>query len=207
MSTSEDGDGRPRIVLIEHDQGLRDALSAAFRRRWPHANIRLATDDETGVQMVLEQVPDAVVLDADLPDSASANVLTRIRRGTDATVVLLGRSARDHYANHSSVPAVDLELTKPFSTRVLISFIDTRLRPAAELADGDRLVCLDQDRSPRRRVVQRSAAVARCVLAASLVFMAAGHAWSYSGIDRDLVCDLPADEISEQVEALDSYFA
>jgi DNA-binding response OmpR family regulator len=200
MSISADGGEHPRIVLIEHDQGLCDALSAAFRRRWPRAAILLATDDETSVLMALERAPDAVVLDADLPNCASATVLDRIRRGTDAAVVLLGRTARDCCASHSTVSAVDLELVKPFSPRVLISFIDTRLGPVAEVADRDRLAVAE--RSARRRLAQRSAAAARVVLAASLVFLAVAQSWPYSSMGRDLVCDLPADEISGQFDVL-----
>jgi DNA-binding response OmpR family regulator len=183
MSTPPHRDGRPRIVVIEHEQGVSDALSVAFRRRWPTADIMVAADEEAGVRMVAEQTPDAVVLDADLPLGSAADALDQVLLGSDVPVVRLGSHASDRYPSRSTTPDVDLELAKPFSTRVLVRFIDARLR---------------KRRTPR--VVERLVAAGSVLVVVALVLLAATQTATFNGVDRDLMCDLPVDGLTEQLD-------
>lgn len=183
MRISPDRDGRPCIVVIEHERGVSDALSIAFRRHWPQAAVLLASDAETGVRLALERTPDVVLLDADLPADSAQDVLDGIRGRSSVPVVLLG--------GRTASAEVDLELAKPFSTRVLLQFIETRLRTPPETVDQD-----------RPAVLERTARAASAVLAAALVVLSAGQPWPYNGADRDLVCDLPADQASDQFQAV-----
>jgi DNA-binding response OmpR family regulator len=55
-----------RILLIDDEQRLLDALVAAFHFRWPEAEVVTATDAETGLSLALGSDLDAVVLDVRL---------------------------------------------------------------------------------------------------------------------------------------------
>jgi DNA-binding response OmpR family regulator len=135
-----------KILLVEDDRQLVDALLTAFRFRWPEAELFTAGDAETGLWLALKRAPDAVVLDLGLPDRSGFDVLVDIRRVSDVPVILLtaARGEMDHVRGLEL--GADDYLVKPFGHMPLLAHIKAVLRRAQPLADSDEPVPLSVGR-------------------------------------------------------------
>jgi DNA-binding response OmpR family regulator len=136
-----------RILLIDDDQRLLDALVTMLSFRWPEAEIVTATDGETSLELLARSSErgadppvDIVVLDVGLPDRSGLDVLVAIRRTSDVPVVLL-TAARDE-ANHvrGLELGADDYLIKPFNSMTLLAHVDAVLSRARPLSEAARRV-------------------------------------------------------------------
>jgi DNA-binding response OmpR family regulator len=122
-----------KILLVDDEQRLLDALVTAFHFRWPEAEVITATDADSGLWLALGCNPDAVVLDIGLPDRSGLDVLTEIRRSSDVPVILLtaAREEMDHVRGLEL--GADDYLGKPFGNMALLSHVKAVLRRAQPL--------------------------------------------------------------------------
>lgn len=79
------------VLLIEDDPGIRGAVTRALHARG-HA-VESASTGLDGLQALLTQEPDAVILDLGLPDIAGERLLTMIRAASKVPVIVA--TARD----------------------------------------------------------------------------------------------------------------
>ena len=114
------------ILLVEDDSGIRSALSRALTERghavhWQPAGL-------PGLQAVIDERPDVVLLDLGLPDVDGVQVLTMMRSVSDVPVIVV--TARDDDAD--IVKALDAGaddfVTKPFGADHLEARIRALLR-------------------------------------------------------------------------------
>jgi two-component system, OmpR family, response regulator VicR len=146
-----------KIVLIDDEQRLLDALVTTFRFRWPEADILTATDGETGLWLALEHSPDLVILDVGLPDRSGFDVLADIRRTSDVPVIVLtaAKDETDHVRGLEL--GADDYLNKPFGNMALLAHIKAVLRRAQPLAEPSSRAQLVVGRlrvdEPRREVI------------------------------------------------------
>jgi DNA-binding response OmpR family regulator len=125
---SKDPEGRlPRILLIDDDASLLDALSIAFEDAGHQ--VLTAPDGARGLERVAADRPDAVVSDVNMPLLDGLSLCRKLREsGNGVPLVLL--TSRDNEIDE----ALGLELgaddyvAKPFSTRVLLARISALLR-------------------------------------------------------------------------------
>jgi len=70
--------GLPRIGLVEDEERLQNALAKILEQ----SNYKVLTADtaEEGVRMVLDEHPDVLLLDVNLPDDTGWSVLRRLAR-------------------------------------------------------------------------------------------------------------------------------
>jgi DNA-binding response OmpR family regulator len=120
----------PRILLIDDDASLLDALSLAFEDAGHE--VLTAADGLRGLEAVQKNEPDAVVSDVNMPGLDGFALCKRLRdAGSGVPFVLL--TSRDDEIDE----ALGLELgaddyvAKPFSTRVLLARITALLRREA----------------------------------------------------------------------------
>jgi len=126
-------------VLIDDEQRLLDALETAFRFRWPEADVLTARNAGSGLALIVEQRPDAVVLDVGLPDRSGLDLLTDLRRISDVPVIML-TAARDEMDHVRGLDlGADDYLTKPFGAMALLAHIQAVIRRGRPLADKSRL--------------------------------------------------------------------
>jgi DNA-binding response OmpR family regulator len=127
-----------RVVLIDDEQRLLDALETAFCFRWPEAEVLTATEAGIGLALIVERRPDAVVLDVRLPDRNGFDVLADIRRTSDVPVIML-TAARDEMDHVRGLDlGADDYLTKPVGAMALLAHIQAVIRRAQPLADPSR---------------------------------------------------------------------
>ena len=132
-----------RILVVDDDPALRDALDRALRLEG-HL-VEFARDGVQALQMVAPPRHDAVVLDIGLPRVDGLEVCRRIRAGGDRTPILM-LTARD--AVEDRVAGLDVGaddyLVKPFALAELLARVRALVRRAAPQTDPDEVLRFEE---------------------------------------------------------------
>jgi len=116
----------PRILVIDDEAPVRDLVVAYLAQEG--YQVSTAADGPTGLAAAVARRPDLVVLDVMLPGMDGIELLARLRRRSDAYVILLtARSDETDKIVGLSVGADDY-VTKPFSPRELVARVKAALR-------------------------------------------------------------------------------
>jgi two-component system response regulator VicR len=78
-----------KVLLIEDDREIIDAISLAFQIRWPEAELVSTRLGQKGVDLVESEAPDIVILDLGLPDISGFEVLQQFRRFSNVPTIIL----------------------------------------------------------------------------------------------------------------------
>ena len=125
----------PRILLIDDDASLLDALAMAFEDAGH--DVLTAADGSRGMERVAADRPDAIVSDVNMPGLDGFSLCRKLRANGDGTPVVL-LTSRDNEIDET----IGLELgaddyvAKPFSTRVLLARVSALLRRDAMKASA-----------------------------------------------------------------------
>jgi two-component system, OmpR family, response regulator RegX3 len=116
----------PRILVVDDEPALRDAVSYALRAEGYDVDAR---DDGTAALAALGNGGyDVAVLDVMLPDLSGVEVCRRVRATSDVPIIML--TARDAEVDRvvGLEAGADDYVTKPFSMRELVSRVRAILR-------------------------------------------------------------------------------
>ena len=103
-------------------------VSLAIELRWPDAIIPTAESGESGLDKLMDEEPDGVILDIGLPGIDGFEVLETIRTGSDIPVIMLtAREDQESIARAFDLGANDY-ISKPFSTSILLARIEAAIR-------------------------------------------------------------------------------
>ncbi len=147
-----------RLLLVEDDAGLRDALRDRLRAAgW---SVDEAADGDEGLRWARNAPYDAIVLDINLPGRDGFSVLTAAREAGCAAPVLLltARDALDDRVRGLDLGADDY-LVKPFATVELLArlrALTRRARPGSGRNPAGPLEVGDLTFDPRTRVARRA---------------------------------------------------
>jgi CheY-like chemotaxis protein len=78
-----------KVVVIEDDKYIREAIRLCFKIFWPEAEVYFADDGHRGIDNIKSRLPDIVLLDLGLPDMSGYDVLKRIRVFSQVPVIIL----------------------------------------------------------------------------------------------------------------------
>lgn len=117
----------PRILLIDDDASLLDALAMAFEDAGH--SVLTAADGVHGMERVAGERPDAIVSDVNMPGLDGFSLCRKLRANGDGTplVLLTSRDNEVDEMNGLELGADDY-VAKPFSTRVLLARVSALLR-------------------------------------------------------------------------------
>ncbi len=119
-----------RILLIDDDASLLDALSIAFEDAGHE--VLTAPDGLRGVERVRADKPDAVISDVNMPGLDGFSLCKKLREGGDRVPLVLLTSRDDEIDEALGLElGADDYVAKPFSTRVLLARITALLRREA----------------------------------------------------------------------------
>jgi two-component system, OmpR family, response regulator MprA len=123
-----------RVLVVDDDRALRDALRRALTLAG--YEIQLAQDGEQALELVVQAVPDAVVLDVGMPGIDGLEVCRRLRRlGNRVPILMLtARDAVSDRIDGLDVGADDY-MVKPFDVGELKARIRALLRRVGPQAD------------------------------------------------------------------------
>jgi two-component system KDP operon response regulator KdpE len=111
------------MLIIEDSEEVVDAVSLAFNIRWPQAVILSTDRGEEGIEMIVKEQPDLVILDLGLPDINGFDVLRRIRLFSSVPVVILTVRGEEADIVKGLELGADEYIVKPFKQLELLSRI------------------------------------------------------------------------------------
>lgn len=126
------------LALVVDDEAPLAALVRSYLER-EGFEVETAGEGETGVRLARERRPDVIVLDLMLPGIDGLEVLTQLRRETQAYVILLTAKADETDKVVGLAVGADDYLTKPFSPRELVARVKAglrRVRPGRSLPES-----------------------------------------------------------------------
>lgn len=121
-----------RAVVIEDDADIASLLELALLSQG--FEVRIANDGQLGVDLVADLAPDLVTLDVGLPGIDGIEVCRRIRRMTDAYVIMVTAQAEEIDRLIGLETGADDYLAKPISVRELKARVNAMFRRPRQLA-------------------------------------------------------------------------
>jgi len=110
-----------KILIIEDDNKIVDALTFAFHTGWPEVELITADWGQEGVSMVETEQPDVVILDLGLPDISGLDGLKQIRSFSDVPVLVLSANDEEIIIVQAFGLGASDYVCKPFRSMELIA--------------------------------------------------------------------------------------
>ncbi|MBN1188621.1 MAG: response regulator transcription factor [Dehalococcoidales bacterium] len=117
-----------KAAIIEDDQSIINAVTAAFEFRWPEVCVVSATNGKDGIQLVKSESPDVVILDINLPDTSGFDVLKNLRDFSSVPVIILTVRVDDADVLKGLENGADDYVIKPFNYLTLLARVKAVLR-------------------------------------------------------------------------------
>ena len=126
---------KAKILVIDDEPGILNVVTAYLRSEG--YDFRTASDGVDGLKMIHSYQPDLIILDVMLPGMDGMEVLSQLRRESNAYVIMLTARSEETDKLVGLTVGADDYLTKPFSPRELMARIKAALRryqkPTAEV--------------------------------------------------------------------------
>ena len=119
-----------KILVVDGDTTVSDAVATALQLQWHDAKILAATGGEVGLRQFFDHDPDVVLLEVCLPDLSGFDVLRQIRRVSDVPILMHSARTDDTDQVRALELGADEYVTKPCGYLVLIARIKAVLRRA-----------------------------------------------------------------------------
>jgi len=124
----------PQSVLIVDDEP-NIVMSLEFLMKKQGYDVRVASDGDTAISAIEENAPDLVLLDLMIPKRDGFDVCQKIRSNPEwnsVRIVMLTAKGRDIEKEKGLALGADDYITKPFSTREVISRVAELLGSAKD---------------------------------------------------------------------------
>lgn len=196
-----------KALVVDDDILLADLV--AFSLRKEGFQVIQAQDGESALRRCLDEKPDIVILDVNLPKTVPMTdgftVLQRIREKSDMPIILLTVRGEEEDIVHGLRLGADDYIVKPFSPRQFIARVQAVLRRTLRGPDASRLQVggLDLDTDRREVRIQDGFPITLTDLENRLLeylMLHAGHIltiqdlinyiWGPGGADRDMLRQL-----------------
>jgi len=130
-----------KVLIIEDDKEIVDAITLAFQIRWPEAKVVSTRLGRKGVELVESEAPDIVILDLGLPDISGFEVLNQTRLFSRVPIIILTVRSEESDVVKGLEWGADDYIVKPFRQLELLARVKALIRrqaPAEEenLASG-----------------------------------------------------------------------
>jgi len=117
-----------KVLLIEDDQSIINAISVAFEFRWPDVQVVAAMSGKEGIDLVKRESPDVVILDLNLPDISGFEVLKGFRAFSSVPNIILTVRFDDADVLKGLEAGADDYIVKPFNYLTLLARVKAVLR-------------------------------------------------------------------------------
>ncbi len=119
-----------KILVVDDDPQILDALTVGFQLQWQDATVLSARDGEEGLRLFSAHDPDVVVLDVAMPKRNGFEVLKEIRKVSDVPVLMLTARGEEMDQVRGLELGADDYVVKPFSHLALLARVKAVLRRA-----------------------------------------------------------------------------
>lgn len=117
-----------KVLIVEDEKSIIDAVNVAFEFRWPEVNLVAARTGWEGVDLTRKEHPDLVILDINLPDMSGFDVLKEVRDFSSVPVVILTVRSEDADMLRGLEAGADDYIVKPFNYLTLLARVKAVLR-------------------------------------------------------------------------------
>lgn len=117
-----------KVLVIEDEKSIIDAINVAFEFRWPGVSLVATTSGKEGINLAKKESPDVVILDINLPDISGFNVLKEIRQFSSVPVIILTVRSDDEDMLRGLESGADDYIVKPFNYLNLLARVRAVLR-------------------------------------------------------------------------------
>jgi len=120
------------ILIVDDEKNI--AISVDYLLRREGYQVSVAHDGEEGLRLIRSDRPDLVLLDIMMPKLNGFQVCEAVRQDpalAGIRIVMLTAKGRDAEKEKGLALGADAYITKPFSTRELVSQVKTLLAPPA----------------------------------------------------------------------------
>ncbi len=119
----------PEVLVVDDEPNI--LLSLEFLMQQAGYNVVTAGDAERAVELIAEHCPDLILLDISLPGMSGFDLLEQLRQQTgtrNLPVIMLTAHGREVEREKGMALGANDYITKPFSTRDLVSRVDALLK-------------------------------------------------------------------------------
>lgn len=117
-----------KVLIIEDDKEIVDAITLAFQIRWPEAKVVSNRLGRKGVELVETENPDIVILDLGLPDISGFEVLSQIRLFSHVPIIILTVRSDESDVVKGLEWGADDYILKPFRQLELLARVKALIR-------------------------------------------------------------------------------
>jgi two-component system KDP operon response regulator KdpE len=117
-----------KVLVIEDDQNIINAINVAFEFRWPDVEVVSAMHGREGVSMAKKEAPNVIILDINLPDISGFEVLKGIREFSSVPIIVLTVRFDDADVLRGLESGADDYIVKPFNYLTLLARVKAVLR-------------------------------------------------------------------------------
>ncbi len=143
-----------RVLVVEDDQAVRDAVARALR--YEGYDVRTAVDGNDALVHVAEDDPDVIVLDVLMPGTDGLEVCRRLRQQGDLRPVLMVTARHEVTDRVAGLDAgADDYLVKPFALDELLARLRALLRRTSVTGGSQVSACGDLSLDPQTRQAWR----------------------------------------------------
>src|SRR6476661_5984532 len=122
-----------KILVVDDDPDVVEAISLSFGLQWPESNILPAQSGVEALRLFAAERPDVVLLDIGLPDMDGFEVTRRIRERADVPILMISARGEEIDKVRGLELGADDYVTKPFGYLELSARIRAVLRRAQAL--------------------------------------------------------------------------
>ena len=110
-----------RILLVEDDARIREAMLDFFSEKAPEYEIDTAATGPAGLQKIEDNEYDLILLDVMLPQMSGFELMMKIRRSMDVPVIFMTARTSEEDRLHGYELGCDDYVCKPFSLAELLA--------------------------------------------------------------------------------------
>ncbi len=118
------------VLIVDDDPGI--LLSLDFLMKKAGFTVLVARDGDEALQLVSDHLPDAILLDIMMPGVDGYEVCKTVKsnpKWNHAKIIMLSAKSRDTDIAKARELGADQYITKPFSTKNLLSEVNKLLYP------------------------------------------------------------------------------
>jgi two-component system, OmpR family, response regulator VicR len=123
-----------KLIIVEDEKVIVDAINVAFEFRWPGVNVLAANNGREGIELIRDELPDVVILDINLPDISGFSVLKEVRTFSAVPVIILTVRADDADVLRGLEAGADDYIIKPFNYLTLLARVKAVLRRSENIS-------------------------------------------------------------------------
>ncbi|MCJ7521254.1 MAG: response regulator transcription factor [Dehalococcoidia bacterium] len=116
-----------KVLIIEDDLELVESVSLAFQIVWPEIQVSSTHLGKKGLELVKGEVYNIIILDLELPDMNSFEVLEKIRYFSTVPIIVLTANVEESDVMKALERGADDYIIKPFGQIELLLKVKARI--------------------------------------------------------------------------------